>query len=178
MAFRGGTYTLRQAPVTSSFGQSTYGGSDPGTIDAKPFLDYMTQIKNLSLDPQGELRSREQQQLQQQTRAGLEARGLNQSGVGQGIESEVMSDFGIDWQDRLLGRAAQGAGAFTALGGQAQNIASTGFQQAGQLGSSAFQYGGGGGSTPAFTRTHVSKPAGSSLYSRPNYVPGQGRYGY
>lgn len=173
---RGGSFTLRQQAPAVNLGESLYGGSGPGTIDHKPFLDYMTQVKQMALDPQGDLRAREEADLMAQTRAGLEARGLNYSGVGAGIEGDVMGDFALDWQDRMLGRAATGAGVMGQLGGLSQDIAGQGFQNAAQLGSSMFRYNpntaGGGGS--GFTRTHNKIGSKPGKYS--NYVPGQGRY--
>jgi len=167
---------LRQTAAPSvDMGSNPYGGFDPGTISAQPFLDYMTQVKTMALDPQQELRDREEAELMEMTRAGLEARGLNYSGVGAGIEGDVMSDFALDWQDRMLGRAATGAGVMSSLGGLSQDIASRGFQQAGQLGSSMFRYnpqtaGGGTG----FSRTH--NRIGSKPGANRAYVPGQNRY--
>jgi hypothetical protein len=160
-------------------GESPYGGVDPGTISAQPFLDYMSAIKEMALDPQEDLRSREEQELTERVRAAQAARGLDLSGVGAGMETEALSDFALDWQDRMLGRAATGASAFGSLGAGAQDIASRGFQQAGQLGSAMFRHpgaGGIGGGAPSFTRTHTVRDAGSSLYRRPGYIPGQ-RYG-
>jgi len=117
-----------------------YKGLEPGTISAQPLLDYMTQVKTLALDPQEELRQREQQKLQEQTRAGLEQRGLNLSGAGAGIEAQAMTNFGLDWQNNLLGRAATGGQTLANLGGLGQNIAQAGFSNQGELGSSAFEY--------------------------------------
>lgn len=117
-----------------------YAGVEPGTISAQPFLDYAEQVETLALDPQNELRERERQRLQEQTRAQLAARGLNLSGAGAGIEGDVMADFGIDWQNQQLGRAMQGAQGLQILGGMGQNIAQAGFQNAMDLGASAFEY--------------------------------------
>ena len=133
-------YQEQQQSPYAGYETSTYGGADPGTIPFQPFLDYGEQIMDLALDPQQEIFNREQQRLQQQTRAGLEQRGLNLSGVGAGIEADVMSDFALDWQNQLLDRGIAGAGAYGQLGGQAQRIAESGFRQAGELGASAFQY--------------------------------------
>ncbi len=136
-----------------------YKGEEPGTISAQPFLDYMGDVKELALDPRQEIRQREEQRLQEQTRAGLSARGLNLSGAGQGIEQQAMSDFGLDWQNQQLARAGQGAQQLQMLGSLGQNIAQTGFQSAMELGASQFEYapdvsgygGGGGGSSFGYT---------------------------
>jgi hypothetical protein len=169
------------APTTSQNLSSPYtgpyGGIEPGTISAQPFLDYMSKVSDLALDPQNELRNREQQRLQEQTRAGLEARGLNLSGAGQGIESDVMADFGLDWQNNLLGRATAGGQTLLGLGGLGQNIAQAGFTNSGELGASAFEYdpdvsgigfggGGGGGGYSYSPGSSYSGP--SSFLSTPS----------
>lgn len=152
-----------QAPTQSDQLTSPYTGSfkgvEPGTISAQPFLDYAEQVQTLALDPRGEIREREQQRLQEQTRAGLSSRGLNLSGAGAGIEAQAMSDFGLDWQNQQLARAGQGAQQLQLLGGLGQNIAQAGFQNAIQLGASQFEYepdvsgygGGGGGVQYSYT---------------------------
>ncbi len=132
------------APTQSVQAESPYTGPykgvEPGTISAQPFLDYMGQVENMALDPRNEIRDREQQRLQEQTRAGLAQRGLNLSGAGQGIENQAMTDFGLDWQNQQLGRAGQGAQMIGSLGSQAQNIAQAGFSNAMDLGAAQFEY--------------------------------------
>lgn len=121
-----------QAPAAGGgYGSSSAG---PGTIDNAPALQYGQQIMQTAMDPQKALYDRTQQQLQEQIRAGLAARGINTSGVGAGIENKGMSDFNIDWQNQQLGRQVAGAGAYTGLAGLAQNIANQGFQNADLLG--------------------------------------------
>ncbi len=76
---------------------------------------------NTSLDPQGDLYRRTQQQLQEQTRAAQAARGISMSPYGAGIENKAMSDFNIDWANQQLNRQVQGAGAFSGAGNVAAN---------------------------------------------------------
>ncbi len=76
---------------------------------------------NTSLDPQGDLYRRTQQQLQEQTRAAQSARGLAMSPYAAGIENKAMSDFNIDWANQQLNRQVAGTGAFSGAG----NVAAT-----------------------------------------------------
>ena len=122
--------------MSGSYGSSSSG---PGTIDNGPALGYGAKIMDMALDPQNALYGRTQQQLQEQTRAGLASRGINMSGAGAGIENQAMNNFNIDWQNNQLGRGVQGAGAYASLAGLAQNIANQGFQNYGSLGQSEFQ---------------------------------------
>lgn len=64
-----------------------------------------------AFDPQNALYGRTQQQLQEQVRAGNEARGINSTPYGAGIENKAMGDFNIDWQNNLLQRMIGGGGA-------------------------------------------------------------------
>lgn len=92
-------------------------------------------ILNMGFDPRSELYQRTQQQLQDQTRASLAARGMNPTGVGAGVENKAMSDFNIDWQNQQLARG------LSALGGYGTSMGQYGAAQgqAGQLDSAAIQ---------------------------------------
>ncbi len=76
---------------------------------------------NTSLDPQGDLYRRTQQQLAEQVRASQSVRGTAMSPFAAGIENKAMSDFNIDWQNQQLQRQTQGAGAFAGAGNVAAN---------------------------------------------------------
>jgi hypothetical protein len=76
---------------------------------------YGFQILNNGFDPQQELYSRTQQQLQDQVRAGQAARGISMTPYGAGLENQANSNFNLDWQDRALGRQATAAGAAAPL---------------------------------------------------------------
>lgn len=70
-------------------------------------------LLGLGFDPQQQLYSRLVQQLQDQTRVGQAARGINMTPYGAGLENQAMSDFNINWQNAQLQRAlqaTQGAG--------------------------------------------------------------------
>src|SRR5262249_14758970 len=58
--------------------------------------------------PQSALYGRTAQQVQDQTRAGLEARGVNNTPYGAGIEGQTMGNFNLDWQNQQLQRQIAG----------------------------------------------------------------------
>jgi hypothetical protein len=64
----------------------------------------LTGLQQSGFDPQQALYARTQQQVQDQTRAGLEARGVDMTPYGAGIEGQTMSNFNIDWQNQQLQR--------------------------------------------------------------------------
>jgi hypothetical protein len=90
------------------------------------------QILQQGMDPQNALYDRTRGQVEQQTRAGQAARGINMTPYGASVEGGVMSDFNIDWENAQLARMMQaiqgGATAFGA-GGNAiqggQNLAAS-----------------------------------------------------
>lgn len=88
------------------------------------------QIFQTGFDPQQALYARTGQQVQDQTRAGLEARGIDNTPYGAGIEGQTMSNFNIDWQNQQLQRqalAAQAGGGLLTQGGNLANLG-TGIQ--------------------------------------------------
>jgi hypothetical protein len=104
---------------TFGYGQGVQGmgaGLEPG----------VEQLMTLGFDPQNALYARTQQQLQDQTRAASAAAGTGGTPYGAGVEGQTMSNFNIDWQNNQLQRAATGANAAGALGGQAANIIGAG----------------------------------------------------
>ena len=100
------------------------------------------QLMNMGLDPQKAYYNQAFQQNQEQTRAGLEARGINSSPAGQGIENQSNQYFNNLWQNQQAARATQLSGAAGQMYGQgAANMtggaglaAGTVGQQYGQLG--------------------------------------------
>jgi hypothetical protein len=138
-----------------------YGGGLAGSLQATNYNpqdninagNYMTQqgqgmygagnqLLNMGLDPQKAYYNQAFQGQQEQTRAGLEARGINSSPVGQGIESQQNQYFNNLWQNQQASRAATMAGAAGSMYGQgaasmaggAGLAAQTVGQQYGQLG--------------------------------------------
>ncbi len=178
-----------QYGMGSTFSANMGGGGTvgPGTIDYSPFtaqiqpaFNYATQGANAGFDPQNALYARTLGQVTDQTRAGLAARGLNTSGVGQGIENSAISNFNIDWQNNLLGRMNTGADIYSKFGNQAQGFGGVALQganqgatwaqnrgynqySAGQPGGPAGSFTGGGGYDPNWSDTLFN--------SQPSYNP-------
>lgn len=79
-------------------------------------------ILNQGMDPQNALYDRTRGQVEQQTRAGQAARGIQTTPYGGSLEGGVMSDFNIDWQNAQLQRmmqAIQGGATAYGAGGNA-----------------------------------------------------------
>lgn len=100
--------------------------------------DYLQQLAHAigmnAFDPQNALYGRTQQQLQEQIRAGSEARGIDNTPYGAGVENKGMSDFNIDWQNNLLQRMIGG-------GGAAGNLMNSGVNLSGMAPGMAYQAG-------------------------------------
>jgi Chaperone of endosialidase len=99
------------------------------------------QLMNMGLDPQQNYYNQAFQQNQQQTRAGLEARGIDSSPAGAAAETQSNQYFNNLWQNQQAARAAQltgaanqmyGQGAGQMLGGAGLGASTVG-QQYGQL---------------------------------------------
>lgn len=89
-------------------------------------MAYAGQALATGFDPQQALYGRTLQRVQDQTRAGLEARGLDTSPYGAGIESDALKNFNIDWQNAQLGRQQTAAGTAGSLYGTGTNLGTTG----------------------------------------------------
>ena len=108
--------------AATNLGQNMLGAGNTLMGAGAGLLPYSTNLLNSGFDPQSALYNRTVQQLQDQTRAGLEARGLSMSPYGAGVEGQTMGNFNIDWQNNQLQRqlaAAQGAGGLVGAGGGA-----------------------------------------------------------
>ncbi len=80
------------------------------------------QIANTAFDPQQALYNRTLQQTQDQTRSGLEARGMDNTPYGAGVEGQALNNFNIDWQNNQLQRQIAGGGAAGGLIGQGAGL--------------------------------------------------------
>jgi hypothetical protein len=80
------------------------------------------QIAGTAFDPQNALYNRTLQQTQDQTRAGLEARGMDNTPYGAGVEGQALNNFNIDWQNNQLQRQIAGGGAAGGLIGQGAGL--------------------------------------------------------
>lgn len=132
---------LGQNAALTSFagGQNLTGAS----MAALPFAQT---ILGTAMDPQTALYNRTLQQVTDQTRAGLEARGMDNTPYGAGVEGQTLSNFNIDWQNNLLNRMSTGAGAagnlINAAGGGINTGAGVANAAGGQyFGASALPYG-------------------------------------
>ncbi|HEX8838242.1 MAG TPA: hypothetical protein VF748_14970 [Candidatus Acidoferrum sp.] len=133
-------------------------------------------VLNTSMDPQQALYNRTLQQTQDQSRAGLEARGLDMTPYGAGVEGQTLSNFNIDWQNQQLLRQIQGAqtaGGLLTQGGNLANLG-TGIQNTapGQyLSASGLPYGAystvGGGQNAAINSLLGIGTSGANLQNLP-----------
>lgn len=99
-------------------------------------------------DPQQALYGRTLHNVTEQTRAGSEARGINSTPYGAGVENKALSDFNIDWQNQQLQRmlaSSSGAGSLmgnitntTGAGQTLSNMAPTLAMQSGMYPYSTF----------------------------------------
>jgi hypothetical protein len=90
-------------------------------------IPYAQQIMQTGFDPQQALYGRTAQQTQEQTRAGLESRGMDRTPYGAGVEGQTMANFNIDWQNNQLGRQSAAAGAAGGLLGAGSQVAGRGY---------------------------------------------------
>lgn len=127
--------------ASNAFGGNTFtnSGYDPrhtvqsgnSMVDQSQSMSpYVAQLFAQGFDPQNAYYGRAAHDTQEQTRAGLQSRGLDMTPYGAGVEGNVMSNFNIDWNNSQLGRAVQGAGAAGGLQTQINNGAQQGEQTA------------------------------------------------
>jgi len=81
-------------------------------------------VAGTAFDPQNALYARTVQQLQDQTRAGQAARGIQTTPYGAGLEDQQMRNFNIDWQNQQLQRQLQGLSGVGSAFGQANQMQS------------------------------------------------------
>lgn len=122
-----------------------YGGGANLMGAGQNLLPGAQQIMNTAFDPQQALYNRTLAQTTDQTRAGLETRGLATTPYGAGVEAGALNNFNIDWQNQQLQRQALGAnaaGGLVGAGGNAINMGAGIMNQApGQyLQASAYPY--------------------------------------
>lgn len=94
---------------------------------------YASQVAQTAFDPQQQLYNRTLQQVQDQTRVGEAARGINMTPYGAGLENDQLRNFNIDWQNNQLGRQTQGMGALSQGASALSNLYGTALA-GGQLG--------------------------------------------
>jgi hypothetical protein len=121
-------------------------------------------ILNTAFDPQQALYNQQFQLNTDQTRAGLEARGLDTSAAGQGIENNSDQNFNIAWQNAQLGRQAQGLSSAAAAD-----------QTASSLGTGAGTNYATGGAMPGTAYTGIQNVNQAALGNYVNAVGGIGQ---
>lgn len=132
-------------------------------------------ILQAGFDPQSALYNRTQNQVQQQTLAGLAATGTASSPYGAGVLGQTNSNFNIDWQDNELVREATAANAYGGLSNTAQSDFAAGGQQ-GVLGAQSTLQ---AGALPYNTKNQINQNSldalsvGQGLYSSANQSAGQ-----
>jgi hypothetical protein len=101
-------------------------------------MPYAQSLLTTGFDPQQALYSRTAQQTTDQTRAGLEARGIDNTPYGAGVEGQTMANFNIDWQNAQLQRQLQAGQGASGLYGAGQTLQNQGVQE--YLQASAYPY--------------------------------------
>lgn len=122
--YLGGAQTAGALGQSQALGQFGLGNAISGA--GMGLLPYAQSIVGTAMDPQNALYNRTLQQTQDQTRAGLEARGLDMTPYGAGVEGQTMGNFNIDWQNNQLGRQIAGMQAAGGLTQQGTGIAAGG----------------------------------------------------
>lgn len=87
---------------------------------------YAMGVMNMGFDPNQATYNRQLFNTQQGAMAGNEARGINMTPYGAGVENEAVNRFNQDWQNQMLGRATTGLQAGGQAFGQAGNLMNTG----------------------------------------------------
>ena len=151
--------------LSNPYGQQTINaaGTGGGMVQGQATSDYGAagqiggaagSVLNTAFDPQNALYAQEFQKNTDQTRAGLEARGLDTSAAGQGVENQSNQNFNLAWQNAQLGRQTQGLQA-----------SASGYGQASGLGTAAGTNYAQGGAMPFQAYTGVNDTTGSALAS-------------
>lgn len=99
-------------------GLNAYGAGGALTGNALSALPDVQALLSLGFDPQNALYSKLQQQNQDQTNAQLSMSGVGTTPYGAGVANLSNQNFNLGWQNNLLNRATQGAGAAGSLMGQ------------------------------------------------------------
>lgn len=116
--------------MADTFRQEAFGNNQPGSPTSNQWgLNLAPQMQaayQTGFDPQQALYDRTLKQLQEQTRSGLEARGVDKMPYGAGIESDALKNFNIDWQNAQQGRQAQAAQTEASLANTQGGLAAAG----------------------------------------------------
>lgn len=107
-------------------GLNAYGAGGQLTGNALGQLPDVNALLSLGFDPQNALYSKLQQQNTDQTNASLAQRGVSTTPYGAGLADQSNQNFNLGWQNNLLNRASQGAGAAGNLLGSIGGAVNTG----------------------------------------------------
>ena len=110
--------------------QFTQGQNLTGTGNS--LVPYAQQALTTGFDPMGDVYKQQFQQNTDQTRALLEARGIDSTPYGAGVESQSNLNFNNAWQQNAAQRQQTGAGTATNLLGQQANDITQGANLSGQ----------------------------------------------
>lgn len=131
------------ASALTGFGNQVGGAGSAMINHGTDLYGAGSQLWHDAQDPENALRDRTQQRVVDASRASTSARGIGTSGESAGMEDQAVSNFNLDWNDRMLGREIQGmqgmTGAYDAAGrqitGGASNLGASAsmFREAGAL---------------------------------------------
>jgi hypothetical protein len=155
----GGQYTALGGNATGA-SNALYGAGNAA-------LPYASQILQAGFDPQNALYARTQNQVQQQTLAGLAATGTASTPYGAGVLGQTNSNFNIDWQNNQLARESQAASGFGSLLSGAEGAYTSGAAQGGSGAAATLE----GGQLPYSTANSINQNDLSALSNQ------QGLYG-
>lgn len=110
---------MQGAQTGAQMGQA---GAMTGFNTGASMVPYAQQIMQTGMDPQQQLYNRTLQQVQDQSRAGEAARGIQTTPYGAGLENDATRNFNIDWQNNQLQRMEGAGQAGGALAGQGVNM--------------------------------------------------------
>lgn len=102
------------------------GSGDFLTQMGQGMAPYAMGVMNAGFDPQNALYGRMAHDTQERARAGNEARGLDMSPYGAGLENDASRNFNIDWQNNALQRMISGVGAGAGAMGAGGNMMNMG----------------------------------------------------
>lgn len=108
------------------------GAGDYLSMLGRGITPYAAGVMNQGFDPRGDLYNRNLFQTQQQSRAGNELRGIDNTPYGAGVENDNTRNFNMDWNSQQLQRMISSLGAGSGAMGQAGNLMNTGVQLSGQ----------------------------------------------
>lgn len=128
--------TAQNLAYNPGISSAVYGANTAGQLgqqaglsqfqQGQSLVPYATQALNAGFDPMGNVYNQQFQQNTDQTRAGLEARGIDSTPYGAGVEAQSNLNFNNAWEQNALARMGQGASTATGLMTTGANLATGG----------------------------------------------------